>query len=42
MAYAQSSLHVEIQTLRDTLAATEKKAARYEQMSKKCYHDSDC
>ena len=33
MAYAQSYLHAEIQTLRDALSASEKKADRYAQMS---------
>ena len=37
MAHAQSSLHVEIQALRDALANSEKKVARYAQMGETHY-----
>ena len=38
MAYFQSSLHAEIQNLKDALTASEKKADRYAQLSAGCYY----
>ena len=38
MAYAQSSLQVEIQILRDTLSVSKKKAIRYAQTSASFCH----